>query len=82
MIMQINQGIDSYDDIKAGQQIKVPNAYARKTVLYIDKETYLPIVQKMYDEKSLFAHYEFHNLQLNPAIRAEEFSRTYKEYNF
>jgi outer membrane lipoprotein-sorting protein len=82
MIMQINQGIDSYDDIKAGQQIKVPNAYARKTVLYIDKETYLPIVQKMYDEKSLFAHYEFHNLQLNPVIRAEEFSRTYKEYNF
>jgi outer membrane lipoprotein-sorting protein len=82
MIMEINPGVDDYNDVKAGQRIKVPNAYARKTVLYIDKETYLPIVQKMYDEKGLFAHYEFHNLELNPAISAEEFSREYKEYSF
>jgi outer membrane lipoprotein-sorting protein len=82
MIKEINPGVDDYDDVKAGQRIKVPNAYARKTVLYIDKENYLPIVQKMYDEKGLFAHYEFHNLEVNPVIKPEEFSKEYKEYNF
>ncbi|MDO1444726.1 DUF1571 domain-containing protein [Rhodocytophaga aerolata] len=82
MIKEINPDIDDYDDVKPGQQIKVPNAYARKTLLYIDKKSFLPIVQKMYDEKGLFAHYEFHNLELNPAIKAEEFSREYGEYNF
>jgi hypothetical protein len=82
MIKEINMGVDDYDDVKAGQWIKVPNAYARKTVLYIDKENYLPLVQKMYDENGLFAHYEFHNLELNPSIKEEEFSRGYKDYNF
>jgi hypothetical protein len=82
MIKEINPDVDDYDDVKAGQRIKVPNAYARKTVLYIDKESYLPLVQKMYDEKGLFAHYEFHNLELNPSIKEEEFSRGYKDYNF
>lgn len=82
MIKEINPAVDDYEDVKAGQQIKVPNAYARKTVLYIDKQSYLPVVQKMYDEKGLFAHYEFHNLELNPAIKDEEFSKEYEDYNF
>jgi outer membrane lipoprotein-sorting protein len=82
MIKEINPDVDDYDDVRAGQQIKVPNAYARKTVLYVDKKNYLPLVQKMYDEKGLFAHYEFHNLELNPPIKAEEFSREYAGYNF
>ncbi len=82
MIKEINEDIDDYDDVKAGQQIKVPNAYARKTVLYIDKETSLPLVQKMYDEKGLFSQYEFYNLQLNAPIAPEEFTRSYKAYNF
>jgi outer membrane lipoprotein-sorting protein len=82
MILQINPQISGYDDIKPGQQIRLPNAYARKTVLYIDKKTYLPIVQKMYDENGLFAQYEFYDLQVNPVIKPEEFNRDYKEYGF
>lgn len=82
MIMEINPQIDDYDDVKAGQQIKVPNAYARKTVLYIDKETYLPVVQKMYDEKGLFSQYEFYNLRLNPSFANDEFSPDYHAYSF
>lgn len=82
MIMEINPDLDDYDDVKAGQQIKVPNAYARKTILYIDKETYLPVVQKMYDEKGLFSQYEFYNLRLNPMLASEEFSPDYHAYDF
>lgn len=82
MIRQLNPEIDDYDDVEAGQQIKVPNAYARNTLLYIDKEHSLPVMQRMYDENGLFAQYEFHKLQVNPTIAAEEFTRQYKEYNF
>ncbi len=82
MILDLNPGIDDYSDVKPGQVIKVPNGYARKTFLCIDKENYLPIVQMMYDEKGLFAVYEFWNLQLNPKIAPEEFTKEYKDYNF
>ncbi|MBX9852526.1 MAG: DUF1571 domain-containing protein [Cytophagaceae bacterium] len=82
MILQLNKNISDYEDVKEGQVIKVPNAYARKTILLIDKENFLPIVQKMYDEKGLFSQYEFHSLQLNPKIAEEEFTKEYKDYDF
>ena len=82
MIVEINPAVDFYDDVKQGQQIKAPNAYAKKTILYIDKRNNLPIVQMMYDEKGLYEKYEFHNLQVNPIISAEEFTREYKDYDF
>ncbi|MFN3405650.1 MAG: DUF1571 domain-containing protein [Cytophagaceae bacterium] len=81
MILEVN-GLTAYDGVKVGQVIKVPNAYARKTYLFIDKQTFLPLVQAMYDDKGFYAQYEFHNLQVNVPIRPEEFTRTYKDYNF
>lgn len=82
MIMNINEDIDDYNDVEEGQVIKVPNAYARKTYLYIDQENYLPLIQIMYDEKGLFSKYEFHNLVLNPVIPPEEFTKDFEDYNF
>lgn len=82
MIVEINPAVDNYGDVKAGQQIMVSNAYAKKTVLYIDKRNNLPIFQKMYDEKGLYEIYEFHDLQVNPLIREEEFTKDYKEYDY
>jgi outer membrane lipoprotein-sorting protein len=51
-------------------------------VLYIEKATFLPLFQKMYDEKGLFSQYEFYNLELNAPIAPEEFTRNYKGYSF
>lgn len=82
MILEINEDIDDYDDVKAGQIIKIPNAYARKTLLCIEKKTNLPLLQAMYDEKGLFAQYEFYNVQVNPSITEAEFTKSYKDYNF
>lgn len=82
MILTLNPTIDDYNDVKAGQVIKVPTAYARKTVLYIEKTTFLPLVQRMYDDKGLFAQYEFYDVQLNPTISQEEFTKGYKDYDF
>jgi outer membrane lipoprotein-sorting protein len=82
LILEKNPDIDDYYDVKPGQVIQVPNAYAAKTILYIDKVNYMPIFQAMYDEKGLYEQYEFLNLQVNPVIPDEEFTKEYKGYDF
>jgi hypothetical protein len=82
MILEKNPSIKEYENVKPGQIITIPNAYAQKTILFIDKKTHLPIVQKMYDEKGLYEQYEFFNLALNLEIKQEEFKPNYKEYSF
>ncbi|WMJ74661.1 DUF1571 domain-containing protein [Cytophagaceae bacterium ABcell3] len=81
MILEENN-LKDYKDVKPGQVIKIPNAYARKTYLYIDQEYYLPVLQVMYDHKGLYAEYDFVDLEVNPKLAPEEFTKGYKEYNF
>ena len=74
--------MSNYHDVKANQKIKVPNVYGKKMIIYIDKELFIPRIIKVYDEKGLFESYEYHDLQLNPKITEEEFTREYKGYGF
>ena len=83
MLLEINSAkVNNYHDVKANQKIKVPNVYGRKMILYIDKDLFIPRVLKVYDDKGLFESYEYHDLQLNPKIAEEEFTREYKGYGF
>ena len=52
------------------------------TVLYIDKQYFVPLVTRVYDDKGLFESYEYLNLKVNPEIPEEEFTRKYKDYHF
>ncbi len=82
MILSNNKNISDYDDIKAGQTIKIPNCFAKKIEFYLDKDTYLPVIEVIYDHKGLFAQYEFNSLLLNVVIKPEEFTPKYKDYKF
>jgi len=83
MLLEINSGkVNTYNDVKPNQKIKVPNVYAKKMILYIDKELLIPRVIKVYDEKGLFESYEYHDLQVNIKIPDEEFTKDYKGYGF
>ena len=83
MILEANADkVNGYHDVKTGQKIKVPNVYGSKMVLYIDKDTFIPRVIKVYDDKGLFEAYEYHDLQLDPKIGDEEFTKEFKEYGF
>lgn len=83
MLLEINSDqVKNYNDVKAGQKIKVPNVYGSKMILYIDKESHIPRVIKVYDDKGLFESYEYHDLELNPKIAEEEFTKDYKDYGF
>lgn len=83
MLLEINSDkVKNYRDVKQGQKIKVPNAYGKKMVLYLDKRQFVPRVIKVYDDKGLYEAYEYHNLLINPKIPDEEFSEDYKGYGF
>lgn len=83
MILSVNKPkIDDYKDVKTGQVIKVPNAYAKYVLLYVDKENFLPIGVRVFDDKGLFEQYDYYNLQLNPKFEDAEFTKEYKDYNF
>jgi outer membrane lipoprotein-sorting protein len=80
-IKELNK-LKDYTSLKPGQKISLPNAYAKKTILYIDKNTSLPLVQIMHDELGFYERYECHDLQINPTFKKEEFSHKFPAYNF
>ncbi|HMT29795.1 MAG TPA: LysM peptidoglycan-binding domain-containing protein [Bacteroidia bacterium] len=82
MILELNREIKDYDDVKAGQIIKVPNSFAKRIIFYIDKVNHLPLVQSIYDDQGLYTRIYFSSFVLNPLIKDEEFSRSYSKYNF
>jgi outer membrane lipoprotein-sorting protein len=82
MILERNKEISSYSDVKPGQTIMIPERYAKSIVLFIDKESNLPIIEMMYDDLGLFERYEFKKIILNPEFSKNEFSKDNPEYHF
>ncbi len=82
MIKENNPTIKSYTAVKENQEIVVPNTYAKMTVIYIDKIHFVPLLTRVYDDKGLFESYEYLNLEINPIITNEEFTKDYKDYHF
>jgi len=82
MVLENNPKLSGYNDVKEGQVIKVPNAYAKTTLLLIDKEYMLPVNNKVFDDKGLYETYEYFDLKVNPPIAPEEFTKQYKDYKF
>lgn len=75
MILEYNPKLKAMDDVEAGMVIKVPNVFAKRIVLYLDKNNFLPLVQEMYDDKGLFIRVEITGLVRNPAFDVNEFSK-------
>lgn len=82
MILENNPKLMWYNDVRTGQEIQVPNAYAKLTILLVDKELMLPVNNTVFDDKGLFETYEYSNVEVNSIIAPEEFKRNYKGYNF
>lgn len=81
MILEKNK-LSWYDKVSEGQTILIPNIFAKKVILYVDKLLKLPIYQEVHDDMGLFEVYEYHGVIVNPAIPAEEFTKKYKDYKF
>jgi outer membrane lipoprotein-sorting protein len=81
-IVDLNEDIDNYNDVNDGQEINVPNDYAKRMTLYLDKEFLLPVMVKVYDDKGLYETFEYIDLKVNPSFSSEEFTQDYKDYKF
>lgn len=75
-------GVKNFEEDLGGKTLKIPTSYAKKTVMYIDKENYFPIFQEVSDDKGIFERYTFYNLVVNPAFKADEFTEDFNGYNF
>jgi outer membrane lipoprotein-sorting protein len=71
-----------FSDVSEGDRIRIPNTYAKKIVLYVDKVNHLPLAQIIYDDKGLYEKYEITDFVLNPPISDDEFTSRYKDYKF
>lgn len=80
-LVELN-GIKNFDDNLEGKTLKVPTAYAKTTVFYIDKENNLPIYQEMSDDKGVFERYEYSNVIVSPTWKSDEFTEKFGEYGF
>lgn len=81
-VLLMNERIIDYDDVKPGQVIRLPNFYSRKFEFYIDRNTWLPLTQMIYDTVGLYEKYELKNFKLNCTFDPAEFSPEYKGYGF
>ena len=81
-LILLKNELSNYDDVENGDKIYIPNSYAESIEIWIDTETYLPLIQKIYLNGELFEHYEYSNVKVNPTFEKNEFFETYKEYGF
>ena len=82
MILELNRNISDYNDVKPGQIIRVPNSFGRKIILFVDKVTWLPLVQVIYDDKGFYSRVDISSFRMNPALNSEEFTSYFAKYNF
>ncbi len=61
------------DEVKPGQVLKIPSSYSKKTTIYIDKATYLPLYQKIEDEKGVYEIYEYKDLKVGVSFTDADF---------
>ncbi len=82
MILEANREVKSFTDVRAGQVIRVPVSFGKKIILYIDKRTFLPMVQVIYDDKGMYSRMEITSLIVNPVFNAGDFSKDNGKYGF
>jgi len=61
------------DELTPGQKIKIPTSYAKKTIIYLDKASYLPLYQRMEDDLGMYETYEMKNLKVGVSLTDEDF---------
>jgi len=78
----VENNLSFYNDVIPGDKILIPNSYAEQFEIWIDLESSLPIVQKVFINNKLFEYYKFENIVVNPEFSYDEFDKNYVEYNF
>ena len=76
MIKKLNSTYPALSILVPGTKIKLPSSYAKKIVLYINKITMLPVIQKIFDDKGLYEEYQYQKIIVNPKFTAKDFDKS------
>lgn len=82
LISEKNQRTDILKELKVGTTLQIPNEYARKVTLYIDKDRKVPVLMKIYDEEGLFEYYEFNNIVIDDLRNTANFGDQFEGFGF
>jgi len=83
LIVERNPSYKNYNDlIKKGTVVNLPNDYAKRLVLLIDKSTFLPVYIEIHDDKGLLEQYQFTEVNINPGFTEYDFSEKNENYGF
>ena len=83
VIIERNPSYKNYlDVIKKGTVLNLPNDYAKRLIILINKNTYLPIYMEIYDDKGLFEQYQFTEINTSPGFTEMDFNEKNKNYGF
>ena len=81
-IIELNDEIDSYDDIEPGQVIQVPNFYGQKVELVLRKVDFIPLEIRIFDDNGLYAEYVYKVFELNIKVPNDTFNSDNPAYTF
>ena len=81
-LIEINDGIDGFDDLEDGIEILIPNFYAQKLELTIRESDFVPLHVKIYDELGLFSEYEYLYFDCHPYVDDQTFNSENPAYTF
>ena len=82
MLLENNPSVNSYDDIKTGQIIKVPRDYCERMIIYIDQMRKIPLQIRIYDHLGLYESYSFNSVLIDAEFSNLTFNSKNSEYNF
>ncbi len=81
-IMENNSGLKPSSILKPGLKLIIPNDYASKMIMYINKSTLCPVLIQIYDSKGLFEEFLFKYVKINVPFKDIDFSETNPAYKF
>jgi len=82
LIVDKNKDVDDFDDVEEGKVIKLPSAYARRIVIFIDSKTSFPIIEEIQDELGVYERYSFSKIVPSPGFTDEDFDEDNDAYGF
>ncbi|VFQ46982.1 DUF1571 domain-containing protein [Desulfoluna butyratoxydans] len=83
VILSVNKGVDTPQDVREGQALRIPDYYCRRSVSYYDAASELLVKIENYDwNNTLYEAYHYRDLQLNVGLSSYDFDPDNKGYSF
>lgn len=80
-VREINR-LGTSSRVRAGKTLRIPTAYAKKVIFYLDPNNYLPVLQFIYDDKGLYEKYEYTRIKTQPKVARQEWTTDCASYKF